>query len=71
MKNILKGKHFADVEEVEENMAGALQGTTINGFRNCPEQGKKRLDRCTASHREYCEGDRSLDIKNKYAIFYR
>ena len=40
MKNILKRKHFVDVEEVKQKMAEALKGTKINKFKNCFEQWK-------------------------------
>ena len=38
MKNILKGKRFANVEEVKQKMAEALKGININEFKNCLEQ---------------------------------
>ena len=42
MKNVLKGKCFADVEEVKQNMTEAQKGTKINEFKHCFEQwGKK------------------------------
>ena len=33
-KKILKGKHFADVEEVKQKMAEALKGIKIDNFKN-------------------------------------
>ena len=57
MKKILKGKCFADVEEVKEKMAEALEGIKINEFKNSFEQWKKSLGRCIASNGEYFEGD--------------
>ena len=56
MKNILKGKSFVDVEEVKQKMAEALRGVKIDEFKNCFEQCKKYLSRCTASNEEYFEG---------------
>ena len=38
MTNILKGKGFADVEEVKQKMAEALKGIKINKFKNYFEQ---------------------------------
>ena len=35
MKKILKGKHFANVEEVRQKMAEALKGIKICKFKNC------------------------------------
>ena len=43
MKKFLKGKRFADVEEVKQNMAEALKGITINKFKNCFEQPKTHV----------------------------
>ena len=40
MKEVLKGKHFVDVEEVKQNTEEALKGIKIE-FKNCFEQGKK------------------------------
>ena len=41
MKKVLKGKHFADVEEVKQKMAEALEGIKIDEFKNCFEQWEK------------------------------
>ena len=57
VKNVLKGKHFANVEEVKQKMAEALKGTKIEEFKNCLEQWKKDLQRCIASKGEYYAGD--------------
>ena len=40
MKKVLKGKHFADVEEVKQKMAEAIKGTKIDKFKTCFEQWK-------------------------------
>ena len=37
-KKVLKGKHFADVEEVKQKMTEALRGTKTDEFKNCFEQ---------------------------------
>ena len=41
MQKVLKGKHFADVEEVKQKMAEALKGIKINKFKKCSERWKK------------------------------
>ena len=41
MKKVLKGKCFADVEEVKQIMTKALIGIKIDEFKNCSEQWKK------------------------------
>ena len=56
MKKVLKGKHFADVEEVKQKTE-VLKGIEINKFKNCFEQWNKHLDECIASNAEYLEGD--------------
>ena len=43
MKKVLKGKHFAEVEEVKYKTAEALKGTKIDKFKNCFEQWKNIL----------------------------
>ena len=57
MKKVLKGKHFANVEEVKQKTAEALKGIKIDKFKNCFEQWKSCLDRCTGLNGEYFEGD--------------
>ena len=68
MKKFLKGKHFADVEDVKQQVAEGLKGIKIDKFKNCFEQWKKCLHRCIASNGEYFEGDWSLNIW-EYTIF--
>ena len=38
MKKVLKGKHFADVEEMKQKMAEALKSLKIDKFTHCVEQ---------------------------------
>ena len=57
MKKVLKGKHFADVEEVTQKKAEALKGIKTYKFKDCFEQWEKSLDGCVASNGEYFEGD--------------
>ena len=57
MKKVLKGKYFADAEEVKQKMAEALKDTKIDKFKNCFEQWGKSLNRCIASIGKYFEGD--------------
>ena len=62
MKNILKGKCFADVEEVKEKMAEALKGIKIDEFKKCFWAVEKSLNRYIASNGEQSEGDWSLNM---------
>ena len=41
MKKVLKGKCFADMEEVKQNTAKALKGIKFEEFKNCFEQWRK------------------------------
>ena len=41
MKKVLKGNCFADVEEVKQKTAEALEGIKIKEFKNSFEQWKK------------------------------
>ena len=40
MKKVLKGKCFADVEDMKQETAEALKGINIDKFKNCFEQWK-------------------------------
>ena len=63
VKKVLKGKCFADVEEVKQKTAEALKGIKIDEFfKNYFRQYKKNLDKCTVSDREYFEGDQSFNM---------
>jgi len=57
MKKVLKGKRFADVEEVKKKMTEALKGITLQECQDCFEKWKTRLDRFIASNGLYFEGD--------------
>ena len=43
MKNVLKGKHFANVEEVKQKTAEALKDIKYDKFKNCFEQWEKKV----------------------------
>ena len=43
IEKVLRGKHFADVEEVKQKTSEALKGIKIAEFKNCFEQWKKVL----------------------------
>jgi len=57
MKKVLKGKRFANVEEVKEKMTEALKGIALQEFQDCFENWKTRLDQCIALNGQYFEGD--------------
>ena len=72
MKNVLKGKHFAYVEEVKQKMAEALKGINIDKFKNCFEQWKKRGDGYIAPQmKSNFKATEVYTCRNKYTIFYK
>ena len=50
MKNVLKGKYFANVEEMNQKMERVLKVIKVKEFQNYIEQWKKCLNRCIASN---------------------
>ena len=51
MKKVLKGKRFADVEEVKQKTAEALKGIKIE-IKICSEQWKKNISIGVLPHME-------------------
>ena len=49
MKNVIKGKSFADVEEVKQEAAEAQKGIKIDEFRTVVSSRKNVFDRCITS----------------------
>lgn len=62
MKKVLKGKRFADVEEVKKKTTESLKAITSQEFQNSFQQWKTRLDKCIASNGEYFEGDKTINM---------
>ena len=56
MKEILKGRHFDDTDDIRSNITAALKAITHNQFQNCFEGWTRRWYRCIASQWEYFEG---------------
>ena len=67
-RKVLKGKCFADVEEVKQKMAETLKDIKINKFKNYWAV-EKCLNGCSASNEEYLEGDWSLNIRINIHVF--
>ena len=57
VKKVLKGKSFADVEEVKQKMAEALKASKPMSSKTVLSSGKKHLDGYIASDGEYSETD--------------
>jgi len=58
IKEILKGRHFDDIDEIRRNATAALKAIPQNQFQNCFEWWTRRWHWCIASQGEYFEGDR-------------
>jgi hypothetical protein len=56
IKEILKGRHFDDIDDIMSNTS-ALKAIPQNQFQNCFEGCTRRWHRCIASQGEYFEGD--------------
>jgi len=57
IKEILKGRHFDDIDDIRINTTAALNAIPQNQFQNCFEGWTRRWHRCIASQGEYFEGD--------------
>jgi hypothetical protein len=58
IKEILKGRHFDDIDN-RSNTTAALKAIPQNQFQNYFEGWTMRWHRCIASEGEYFEGDHS------------
>jgi len=54
IKEILKGRHFNDTDDIRSNTTAALKAIPQNQLQNCLERWTRR---CIASQGEYLEGD--------------
>ena len=59
IKEILKGRHSDDTDDIRSNIMAALKAIPQNQFQNCFEGWTRRWHQCIASQREYFEGDHS------------
>jgi len=57
IKEILKGRHFDDADDIRSNTTAALKAIPQNQFQNCFEGWTRHWHRCIASQGEYFEGD--------------
>jgi hypothetical protein len=59
IKEILKGRHFDNIDDIRINTRADLKAIPQNQLQNCFEGGTRRWHRCIASQGEYFEGDHS------------
>jgi len=57
IKEILKGRHFDDIDDIRSNTIAALKAIPQNQFQNCFEGWNRCWHWCIASQGEYFEGD--------------
>ena len=57
VKEILKGRHFDDIDDARRNTTAALKAIPRNQSQNCLEGWTRRWHRYIASQGEYSEGD--------------
>ena len=57
IKEILKGRHFDDIDDIGSNTTAALKAIPQNQFQNCFEEWSRRWLRCVTPKGEYFEGD--------------
>jgi len=57
IKEILKGRHFVDIDDIRINTKAALKAIPQNQFQNCFEGWTRLWHRCIGSQGEYLEGD--------------
>jgi len=57
IKEILKGRHFGDIDDIRRNTTAALKAIPQNQFQNRFERWTRRWHRRIASQVEYFEGN--------------
>jgi len=57
IKEILKGRHFDDIDDIRSNTTAGLKAIPQNQLENCFKGRTRRWNRCIASQEEYFEGD--------------
>ena len=60
IEEILKGRHFDDIDDIRSNTTAALKAIPQNQFQNCFEGWTRRWHRCIAFQGEYFEGDNGV-----------
>src|SRR6201996_7731776 len=57
LKNVLKGRHFGTVENIQKNVTDMLKAIPVEAFQRCYQDWETRLRRCVAAEGNYFEGD--------------
>jgi len=57
IKEMLKGRHFDDIDDIMSNKTAALKAIPQNQLQNCFEGWTRHWHRCIASQGKYFESD--------------
>jgi len=57
MKQDVRGRHFADIQEVQKESLMALDSISVEDFRQCFQQWERCWDHCIQSMVEHSEVD--------------
>jgi len=57
IKEILKGRHFDDIDDIRNNTTADLKAIPQNQLQNCFERWTRRWHQCIAFQGEYFDGD--------------
>jgi len=57
IKEILKGRHFDDIDDIRSNIVATLKAIPQNQFQNCFEGWTRCWHWCISSQGGYFEGD--------------
>lgn len=61
LKNVLKGRHFGTLENIQKSVTDMLKTISVEDFQRCYQQWEQRLHRCVAAQGNYFEGD-NIDV---------
>jgi hypothetical protein len=57
MKQVLSGRRFDNVAEIQRESLVALDSISVEDFRQCFQQWEHRRDHCIQSRGQYFEGE--------------
>ena len=61
LKNVLKGRDFVTLENIQKSVTNMLKAIPIEDFQRCYQKWEQRLHQCVAARGNYFEGD-NIDV---------
>ena len=61
LKNVLKGRHFGTIENIQKSVSDMLKTIPVEDFQHCWQKWEQCLHRCVAAQGNYFEGD-NIDV---------